>query len=316
MKLLVTGCRGFLGNSIGQLVLRRGYDVLGIDRFPVPRSGWTGKYIQKDVARSDLSSIIRDFRPDFFFHAAGSASVDFSFVSPYADLEAGLATWARTLESIRDSKVRPVIIFPSSAAIYGNPITLPVREDAPVVPISPYGFHKAACELLAREYVSLFDQQIIVGRFFSIFGAAQRRLLMWDLYQQLAGPEQTVWLHGGTESRDYLDIDDAGAVLFSLIDQCVNLGKNTCQQASYRVVNIASGEQIKVIDVARQLRDFVAPDKDIRCRAQKMAGHPEHWCADISLLRSLIPDWCPKPFSLALSRCVASWQKKQSFLWK
>ena len=186
-----------------------------------------------------------------------------------------------------------------------------------IAPISPYGFHKAACELLAREYSECFDLDIIVCRFFSIFGVAQRCLLIWELFEQAIGPSPIVWLEGvGTETRDYLYVDDIWPVILHFLETRVRGMQEGKPESKYLVVNIARGEEIKVIDVARQLRDFVAPDKDIRCRAQKMAGHPEHWCADISLLRSLIPDWCPKPFSLALSRCVASWQKKQSFLWK
>ena len=311
MKLLVTGCTGFLGASIGRMAASNGFEVLGIGRSNQPAAGWPGKYFQKDLACSDISTIIETFMPDVFFHAAGPASVSESFIAPIDDFQASLLTWVNALDSIRRSNLRPLVLFPSSAAVYGNPLVLPVREDAVIAPISPYGFHKAACELIAREYSECFGLDITVCRFFTIFGAAQRRLLIWDLFQQFAGPEQTVWLQGGTESRDYFDIDDAGGILIRIICQNLNSQNKDCQQGRYRVVNIASGEQIKVLDVARQIRELVAPAKDVRCREQKMVGHPDHWCADISLLRSLVPNWQPKPFSRALSRCVAVWREKQ-----
>jgi len=258
--------------------------------------------------------IIRDFMPDVLLHAAGPASVSLSLAAPIEDLQAGVLTWANTLESVRRSKLQPLILFPSSAAVYGNPTKLPVCEDAVIAPISPYGFHKAACELLAREYSECFDLDIIVCRLFSVFGVAQRRLLISELYQQLSGPDATVWLQGsGTESRDYLDIDDVAAVLFRLVDNRLRMRKKSLYNGRYLVVNVASGEEINALDLAKQLRNLVAPAKMIRCRDTNRPGDPGRWCADISLLRSLIPSWRPKPFSVALSQCVAMWQKERAF---
>lgn len=310
MRLLITGSNGFLGSSLGQLAARNGCEVVGIGRSSRPRAGWPGGYLQKDVAHSDLFMIIDDFAPDVLLHAAGPASVGSSFAAPLDDLQVSILTWANTLDGVRRSRLKPLVLFPSSAAVYGNLKKLPVREDDDIAPTSPYGFHKAACELLAREYSECFSLDIIVCRFFSIFGVAQQRLLIWELYKQLAGPNPTVWLQGtGTESRDYLDIEDVWAALFQLIDSRLRIRK----KSSHLVVNIASGEETAVLDVARQLCDLVAPEKSVRYCGFERPGDPRHWCADLSLLRSLIPSWRPKPFSLALSQCVAAWQKKRNF---
>jgi len=314
MRLLVTGCTGFLGRSIGQLAARNDYEVLGIGRSNQPPAGWPGKYLQKDVAHSDISMSMQEFMPDVLFHAAGPASVSLSFAAPLDDLQAAILTWANTLDSVRRSNLNPLVLFPSSAAVYGNPTKLPVCEDAVIAPISPYGFHKAACELLAREYSKCFDLDIIVCRFFSVFGVGQRRLLIWELYQQLVGPDSTVWLHGtGTESRDYLDVDDIGVALLQLVDHRFRMRKKSPYKGRHLVVNVASGEETKVHDLALQIRNLVAPAKTIRCRGMKRPGDPARWGADISLLRSLVPSWEPKPFSLALSQCVATWQKQRAF---
>src|SRR5262249_48327157 len=153
--------------------------------------------------------VIRDFAPDVLLHAAGTASVGGSLRAPFDDLRAALLTWANVLEGVRVSQHRPLLIFPSSAAVYGEVTELPVREDMPVQPISPYGFHKVMCELLAREYAECFDLSIVVCRLFSVFGVDQRRLLVWESFERLSDAEGPAWLEGtGEESRDYLAVED------------------------------------------------------------------------------------------------------------
>ena len=306
MRILVTGSNGFLGSSLGKLAARDGCEVLGIGRSSQPILGWTGKYLQQDVAYSDLSAIINDFAPDAVLHAAGTASVGLSFTAPLDDLRGAILTWANTLDGVRRSRQRPILLFPSSAAVYGNPPKLPMGEADAIAPLSPYGFHKAACELLAREYAECFGLDIIVCRLFSVFGVAQRRLLIWELYQQLVRSDE-VWLQGsGTESRDYLDIEDIWTALFQLLRD----SGQTRRGGEYQVLNVARGEEIIVGDLAQELRRLIAPEKSIHYHGFERPGDPRRWCADLARLHSLLPDWRPKPLATSLSRCVAAWQEE------
>jgi nucleoside-diphosphate-sugar epimerase len=312
MRLLIIGCAGFLGRNISQVGARNGHEILGISRSSKP-AGWPGEYLQKD-ALSGLDGIIQDFAPAVILHLAGPASVGSSFVTPLDDLHASVLTWTNTLESVRRSGLLPLVLFPSSAAVYGNPQRLPISEAAVIAPISPYGFHKAACELLALEYSECFGLDILVCRFFSIFGVSQRRLLLWDLYKQFEGPDSVVWLEGrGTESRDYLEVNDATSAIFQLINSRLQ-ARNEQSHAHGQtfVINIASGHETNVLDLAEQLRNLVAPEKRICCRGIDRRGDPERWSADIGRLRSLIPQWQPKGFSVALSECVAAWRNCQN----
>lgn len=309
MKVLVTGSRGFVGGSVGRWASRAGHTVLGLGRSSQPEADWAGHYAQADVASTDLSGIIKKFAPDVLLHAAGTASVGASLDSPLDDLRAALLTWANTLDGVRRSGVRPLIIFPSSAAVYGNPQKLPVAEDEAIRPISPYGFHKSMCEFLAQEYSICFGLEIIVCRFFSLFGEAQRRLLVWELYQQFAGSAPMASLLGtGEESRDYLHIDDAAATIFHLIES----RRQKDERGGLLIANVASGEETMVLHLAGRIRDLVAPEKKIHCQGIDRPGDPRAWRADISLLRSLAPRWQPAPFPLTLSQCVTAWQKERT----
>lgn len=305
MKILITGSRGFIGYSIGQHAARGGHEIVGVGRSSLPREGWAGRYIQADVGQADLAKIIAGFAPDLLVHAAGSASVGGSMAAPLDDFRGSVLAWVNVLDSVRRSRQKPLIVFPSSAAVYGNPTRLPVSEDAPIAPISPYGFHKAACELLAREYTVCFDLDILICRLFSVFGELQRRLLVWDLYAQCVGSEPIVWLEGtGEEARDYLHVEEVAAAILALSQS----GSCSEQRRECSVVNVASGEETKVLDVAKRLRTLVAHGKDIRCRGLARPGDPLRWCADISRLRTRAASWQARPFLTRLRSCVADWQ--------
>jgi UDP-glucose 4-epimerase len=311
--------------------------MLGVGRASQPAQGWPGAHAQADVASSDLSDLIASFAPDLLLHAAGTASVGASLAHPLDDLRAAVLTWANVLDSVRRSGTRPLLLFPSSAAVYGDTGDSPAREDADARPISPYGYHKAACELLAREYAECFGLSVVVCRLFSVFGEAQRRLLVWELYRQLSSDASQVWLEGtGRETRDYLHVEDASAAMLELAeafagkrerfgsDERDGDGGNELDGSGgerddgskrdggvCRVVNVASGEETRVVELAERMRAMVAPGREVRCRGLARAGDPQRWRADTSLLRKLAPRWHPQPFAQRLAQCVAAWQRER-----
>ena len=304
MKILVTGSSGFIGGSFGRYAATAGHQVMGSGR-SVPSAGWPGEYVQSNTTVKDFAEIISRFAPDVVLHAAGAASVGASIEDPLADLNAATFTSANVLEGVRQSGSTPLVILPSSAAVFGNPAALPVGEEAPLRPISPYGFHKAMTELLAREYAQCFSLNVIVCRFFSVFGSAQRRLLVWELYKQLVGPDATVWLDGtGSESRDFLYIDDVSTALLGLIEK-----HRANPDLDSLIVNVGSGVETEVSSLANELRDLVAPEKKIRCRGNVRPNDPLRWCADVSQLKTLLPEWQPRSLSEGLSLCVAAWRQ-------
>jgi UDP-glucose 4-epimerase len=308
VRILVTGSSGFIGGSFGRSAADAGHELLGVGRASQPSPGWPGAHAQADVASSDLADVIISFAPDVLLHAAGTASVGASLTHPLDDLRASVLTWANVLDSVRRSGARPFIIFPSSAAVYGDCSQSPAREDAAVRPISAYGFHKAACELMAREYFECFGLRVAVCRLFSVFGQAQRRLLVWELYRQLASDAPQVWLEGtGEETRDYLHVEDASAAMLELAEAFA--GER--EQGTCEIVNVASGEETRVVELAERLRALVAPAKEVRCRGRARAGDPRRWRADTTLLHALAPRWRPQPFDTRLAQCVAAWQGVQ-----
>jgi UDP-glucose 4-epimerase len=291
MRILVTGARGFLGGGVVRHAERRGHQVSTVERAA--------------LGEGALTEIVAAEAPDVVLHAAGKASVAASIASPREDFEGSVLTWAALLEAVRRSGRRPVIVLPSSAAVYGEPAALPVREDAPARPISPYGFHKLCCETLADEYAACFGLDVIVARLFSVFGPAQRRLLVWEIYEQLAGPSGAVTLGGtGRETRDFLHVDDVAEALLRLAASPVRGARRA------EVVNVASGEETAVLALAERLRDLVSPGKPIACRGAPRPGDPQRWRADTTRLFARIAPFRPRPLGEVLAACVEAWRRQ------
>ena len=303
MKVLVTGARGFVGSSVGEYASAHGHEVLGVSRTSQPAPDWPGGYVWADAALSDLTPIINGFRPDLVVHCAGSASVSASLISPLDDLRATVLTFANTLESIRRSDVRPLIIFPSSAAVYGNPRHLPVREDASCHPISPYGFHKLGAEQLVHEYVVCHELRAVVCRIFSLIGQRQRRLLLWDLYQRFTGPAKEVVLQGtGEETRDYLHVDDLSETFLRL----QQIGANELPNGS--IINVASGIETSIRSLALLVKEILESDKGLTFSGTPRPGDPTRWVADCSKLDSIQPDRRIAKLAGAIERVVNGWR--------
>ncbi len=302
MKWLILGCHGFLGRSFGEWASREGYKVFGVGRRASSPDGWSGGYAVDLIEKCRVCAIINDVQPDAILHAAGGASVAGSFQNPMVDFEMSATLFAKVLEGVRISKCRPLIIFPSSAAVFGQPRDgRPINEDTPCAPMSPYGFHKVCSEALAQSYLENFDIKSVCLRIFSLFGRGQRRLLLWDIFRQVnAGIREVRLLGSGNESRDYLHVDDLSSAIAMLAS-----GVNR-EQLPARL-NVGSGISRPIIDVAKAIVELVNPSASIVCEGNHLPGNPTCWKADVSLFRRLVPEWRPEPFEMRLKDTVEAW---------
>lgn len=303
MRLLITGARGFVGSSLAEYACKKGHEVLGVGRTAQAPAGFSGNYVWADAALSDLTPIVNGFRPDQVVHCAGSASVAASFSSPLDDLRANVVTLANTFDAVRRSEVRPLVIFPSSAAVYGNPAELPVREEEPCRPISPYGFHKLAAENVVHEYVVCHNLRIVICRIFSVIGERQRRLLLWDLYRQFVGEAEQVVVQGtGAETRDFLHIDDLCSSFLSF-----SASVDAFSNGNY-IVNLASGVETSVREMVSMVKQILGSEKPVVFLGKQRLGDPNRWLADCTRLRAVSSSQRFTKLFAAVEQVVRSWQ--------
>jgi UDP-glucose 4-epimerase len=225
--------------------------------------------------------LLREFDVTTVFHLAGGASVPDSVRNPFCDFTSSIPGTVKLVTDLIRHRPSAHVLFVSSAAVYGNPTSLPVSEDAPVAPISPYGIHKATSEFVLQHYARLYDLRVSVLRVFSAFGPGLRKQLFWDLGQRAlqatAHGKRRITLEGtGRESRDFIfGTDVANAALH--VAYCLGL-------PGFEVFNIASGSETSIQEAANKLLAYLNLDVECVFNGEVKHGVPSNWRADVTKL--------------------------------
>jgi len=295
LRVLVTGANGFVGSALLRAAAAQGWTAVGLVRRPI--AGAAGVRVC-DYSVGALQQLVAELKPDCIAHAAGSASVAGSLADPGADFASSVALTQRLLEAVRASGARARLVYMSSAAVYGNPASLPVAESAPLAPISPYGFHKLVCERLFEEYAACYGQSALCVRAFSLLGEGQRRLLVWDVFDKARGGGAVELGGTGGESRDYLHVDDFAPLLWRAAVR---------HEDGFRALNVASGRAVTVREVAERVLAAAGSRGPLRFSGLARAGDPREWRADVSCLEQLIGPLALPAFQERLGQVVRAW---------
>jgi UDP-glucose 4-epimerase len=292
IKVMITGSTGFIGQTLSQFYKQKAVQVVELNR------------ANCDYNIHTLVDVIKVQKPDLFIHAAGSASVINSYASPAEARQGSVDLTEVVLNALAQAQTATRLIHFSSAAVYGNPLKLPIAEDAPLRPISPYGENKLESERLVESYTSKLAINPLTVRIFSLFGERQRRLVLYELFQQFSDSDsKTVKIRGtGRETRDFLSIGVFCQKLGALIEENPNIP----------VINIASGEAYSILDAAQTMAALLgAHDKPIICSGEEMTGNPPYWQADTSLYDQIVRQGILFDFAGELSKTLAQWKTQK-----
>jgi len=243
MRTLVTGGAGFIGSTIVRLLLAEGHEVTVLDNFmsgfhcnlePYPEV----HLIDGDVRNADDVHQAVD-GVEVIFHLAASVGNTRSIEYPIEDSDINVLGTLRILEAARSHNVRKVI-FSSSAGIFGELKTLPIREDHPAEPDSPYGASKLAGEKMCLAYNKLYDLEVTCLRYFNVYGVNQR----YDAYgnaipifarRMLRGKPVTIF-DDGEQTRDFANAQDVAQANY----------KAALAEGISGVFNVGSGSRISI----------------------------------------------------------------------
>jgi UDP-glucose 4-epimerase len=278
--LLITGSAGFIGRTLARYFTRRGYQVYGIDRAHAENAPLTdlNDYAQTELPSSLFSEALRHWKPNAILHCAGRASVAGAMQDPLSDFQDGPALTSFLLDEVRKIDPDCAFILLSSAAVYGNPSSLPVSEKTVPNPVSSYGYHKWQSEISCREYASLWGMRTASARIFSAYGAGLRRQVMWDItHKALTQPE--VRLQGtGQESRDFIHAQDIACGLDVMLENARLDGE---------VYNLAGGRETPIAHLAELILYQLGLSVTPIFSGELPPGTPKQWCADIGQIQSL-----------------------------
>ena len=284
LKTLVTGGAGFIGSNIVQLLLEEGHQVVVLDNLS---SGYRqnldrlpqAEFVEADVR--DAAAVARSAAgAEVIFHLAASVGNTRSIENPIQDSEINVLGTLRVLEAARNSGVRKVV-FSSSAGIFGELKTLPIREDHPVEPDSPYGASKLAAEKLCLAYAKLYELEAVCLRYFNVYGVNQRydaygNVIPIFAHQMLHGQPLTIF-GDGEQTRDFVNVRDVARANYQA-------GMSRGVSAAF---NVASATRITINRLVDLMTEAGGVQPVVR-HGPPRKGDVRHSLADVSAARSAI----------------------------
>jgi GDP-4-dehydro-6-deoxy-D-mannose reductase len=253
MKVLITGIAGFVGSHLAELLLEKGEEVFGICL--ACESLENIEDIKKDLHLTNcditdfdqLSKVIKRINPDEIYHLAALSSVGKSFAHSLNTIETNVRGTLYLLEILRNAKKETRILIVGSSDMYGivKPKDIPITEEKPLLPISPYGTSKAMCDLLAYQYFKSYGVQAIRVRAFNHTGPRQGMgFVVPDFASQIAKIEAGILppvMKGGNLSskRDISDVRDIVRG-YQLLMKKGKAGEayNICSGKAYSIKNV------------------------------------------------------------------------------
>ena len=247
MRILITGITGFVGSHLADYVLARneGHEIYGLCRWRSPRENLASSYSRISLVEADLMDLgalirhLEAIRPEVIFHLAAQSYVLTSFNAPVHTLWSNVIGTANLLEAVRITKIDPVIHICSSSEVYGQvrPEDVPIREDCPFKPASPYAVSKVGEDMIAFQYWVSHGIRTIRTRMFTHTGPRRGDVFAMSFFaKQVAaaelGMQKPIIRVGNLQSvRTFCDVRDAVWAYWLLVRQCApgevyNIGGN------------------------------------------------------------------------------------------
>jgi UDP-glucose 4-epimerase len=294
MHFIVTGGAGFIGSHLTEQLLAEGYRVTVVDNLVtgslqnLPDHSHL-KLLQKDISTCQPEDFTDQI--DGIAHLAATPSVTTSWLQPIESHHNNLSTTISVIQLCQYLNI-PRLVFASSAAVYGNPVQLPISESHPTCPISPYGLQK----LVSEQYASLFAKQFgfsfVALRLFNVFGPRQLPNSQYSgvisIFSEAMHQGSPIKVYGdGTQTRDFIHVQDIATGFVKALTVSQEPGMSM-------VINLGSGKPISLIHLIDVLKEC-CPDWESRIDfLPARVGDIQHSLADLSTAISVLgftPKW-------------------------
>jgi UDP-glucose 4-epimerase len=292
-KIIITGAHGFLGRNCAAALSNAGYEIYGLGHGGWPACEYSkfgiNEWISADITYESLCSLDLSGRIAAIIHCGGGSSVAYSVEHPSLDYKKTVESTLAALEYLRRENPGARLVYPSSTAVYGVTGDEPISETHKINPLSPYGFNKAAAELLCESYHKNYSIKCSIIRFFSLYGEGLEKQLLWDACNKIANaPDggEIAFFGTGLETRDWLHISDAAGLIL----------KTAASKSPHEILNGGTGVKTTIKDtISILLNEFtkhkVSGRKAVFNGIVK-PGDPAYYWADTEKAGSL--GWSPK----------------------
>jgi UDP-glucose 4-epimerase len=321
-RVLVAGGAGYIGSHVCLALATAGYQPVVLDNLTTGNADHVAGFplVQADIAdHEQVAALLKEGDIRAVLHFAALIQVEESVRNPQKYYDNNVCRTLQLLETCIENGVR-ALVFSSTAAVYGSPQRLPISEQAPLIPINPYGRSKLMVETILRDMASAFpDFHYAALRYFNVAGADRKgrigqrypratHLITLALRTALGlRPELAVFGNDyptadGTAVRDYIDIEDIAALHVLALNELLDRPRDL-------VLNCGYGHGFSVKDVVETVRRVTGVDFPVR-ETGRRAGDPPVLVADSTRARSELA-WSPAHDNLEeIIRAAWQWEQK------
>lgn len=321
MRTLVTGGAGYIGSHVVLELLDSGHDVVVVDDLSTGRRELVddrAELIVADIASREVAELLQEREIEAVLHFAGSIVVPESVADPLKYYLNNTSKTRTLIEACVEHQVG-YFIFSSTAAVYGDAKELPVTEQTPTAPITPYGRSKLMTEWMLKDVSAAHALRFVALRYFNVAGAdpkgrtgqatPQATHLIKVATQAALGQREELSIFGtdyptpdGTCVRDYIHVTDLADVHVRALDYLAEGGESA-------ILNCGYGRGFSVRDVARAVREVSSVDFPIQ-DSPRRPGDPAELIADPSTLRELF-EWAPRYDDLEyIVKTALEWERQ------
>jgi UDP-glucuronate 4-epimerase len=316
-RYIVTGAAGFIASRVSEILLRQGHTIIGIDNmndsYDVRLKDWRLAqlvsypnfiFLQEDISQfSKIEKVFNTQRQiDAVINLAARAGVRMSVENPWAYLETNVNGTLNLLELCQRYEIQKFILA-STSSLYGSHNPVPYHEDTDTNrPLSPYAASKKAAEALCHSYHHLYQLDVTVFRYFTVYGPAGRPDMSLFRFTQWISEGYPVQVYGdGYQSRDFTFVDDIARGTIAGL-----------KNVKYQVINLGNDQPHPLMEVIHLLEDYLGKKANI-------VYSPMHK-ADVYTTRASIDkarnilDWKPEvSLEEGLKKLVDWYEKERSW---
>lgn len=314
-KVLVTGADGFIGSHLTESLLSAGYQVRALSYYNSFNDwGWL-----EGINNPDLEVVSGDVRdPDFcrhitrgctlVFHLAALIAIPYSYVAPDSYVDTNIRGTLNMLQAARDCNVERIVVT-STSEVYGTALYVPIDENHPRQPQSPYSATKIGADALAKSFYNAFELPVVIARPFNTYGPRQSaRAIIPTIITQIAAGHREIKVGDLTPTRDFNFVTDTAAGFIALA---------TAPGIEGREINIATGREVTMEETLHTIARLMGADikwvtdperiRPSKSEVRRLLGDNKlitsltDWRPRVSLEEGLSKtiDWFVKPENLA-----------------
>lgn len=259
-QVLVTGADGFIGSHLTELLLNEGYRVRALAQYNSFNNwGWL-----EQVSHPNLEIVCGDVRdPDFcrhisrgvdtVFHLAALIAIPYSYVAPDSYVDTNIKGTLNMCQAARDNGVGRLLVT-STSEVYGTALTVPITEEHPRQPQSPYSATKIGADAIAKSFYNAFDLPVSIVRPFNTYGPRQSaRAIIPTIISQIANGEREIKVGDLTPTRDFNYVEDTCRGFLAI-------ARADIDKVAGQEINIATGREVTMEETLKTIASLMEAD--------------------------------------------------------